>query len=123
VAKLAANLSAEGANQYRVFSFDETGAIQVCITLLRYDEALQQVSAQTLAVSQSLMGLLLWSESAFSDESPVALIAETGRCVVKPWHANLIRAAYDPVIPAASAEPALALRLAARVCLMAEVGE
>ena len=68
------------------------------------------------------MGMLLWSENAFDDESPVALAGETGLCVVKPWHAALIRAAYDPVIPAASTEPTLALRLAARVSVMAEAG-
>jgi hypothetical protein len=120
VGKLATTLAAEGANQYRVFGFDGQGAIRVCITLLRYDDALKQVSAQTLAVSQSLMGLLLWSERAFADESPVMLDAGTGLCMVKPWHAALIHAAYDPVIPAASAEPALALRLAARIAVLAE---
>ncbi len=82
---------------------------------------LQQISAQTLAVTQSFQGLLLWSMRAFDQESPVALVADTGRCVVKPWHANLVRAAYEPVIPAASAEPALALRLAARLQVMATV--
>jgi hypothetical protein len=120
VGKLATTLAAEGANQYRVFGFDDEGAIRVCITLLRYDDTLKQVSAQTLAVSQSLMGILLWSRCAFDGESPVMLAAETGLCMVKPWHASLVRAAYDPVIPAASAEPALALRLAARIAVMAE---
>jgi hypothetical protein len=112
--------SGSGANQYRVFGFDDEGAIRVCITLLRYDDTLKQVSAQTLAMSQSLMGILLWSRRAFDGESPVMLAAETGLCMVKPWHASLIRAAYDPVVPAASAEPALALRLAARIAVMAE---
>jgi hypothetical protein len=121
VGKLATTLATEGANQYRVFGFDDQGAIRVCITLLRYDDALKRVSAQTLAVSQSLMGILLWSRHAFDSESPVALAAGTGLCVVKPWHASMIRAAYDPVIPSASAEPALALRLAARVAVLAEV--
>lgn len=120
IGKLVATLTEEGANQYRVFGFDDQGAIRVCITLLRYDDALKQVSAQTLAVSQSLMGLLLWSPRAFAGESPVMLAAETGLCMVKPWHAALIRAAYDPTIPVASVEPALALRLAARLTILAK---
>ena len=120
VAGLAASLTEQEANQYRAFAFDEVGAIRACITLLRYDQAMQQVSAQTLAVTQSLMGLLLWSPSAFDAESPIALMADTGRCVVKPWHADLMRAAYDPVIPVAADDPSLALRLAARIAVIVE---
>jgi hypothetical protein len=39
----------------------------------------------------------------------------SGHCAIKPWHAALLRAAYDPAIPGASADPSLALRLAARL--------
>jgi hypothetical protein len=121
--KLSETLVEQGANQYRLFAFNEQGAIRACITLLRYDDALQQVSAQTLAVTQSLRGLLLWSGTAFDGDSPVALDTESAHCIVKPWYADLIRSAYDPAIPPASAEPALALRLAARISVMAEAGE
>lgn len=120
IGDLAAALTEREANQYRAFAFDEAGAIRACITLLRYDQVLQQVSAQTLAVTQSFQGLLLWAMNAFDGESPTALVADTGRCVVKPWHADLVRAAYDPAIPAASTDAALALRLAARLQVMAE---
>jgi len=116
--RLVPTLSGAGANQYRIFGFDGAGAIRICITLIRYDDDLQQVSAQTLAVSQCLMGLLLWSDRAFAAESPIALIQDTGRCVVKPWFQALMRAAYDAAVPAASADAALALRLAARVMLI-----
>ena len=112
--KLVTMLQTTGANQYRIFGFDEDGAIRICITLLRYDADLQQVSAQTLAVSQSVQGLLLWSDTAFTGESPIALI-DDGRCIVKPWYADLIRAAYDPVLTATAADPSFALRLAARI--------
>ena len=114
--RLVATLSATGANQYRIFGFDEGGAIRICLTLIRYDEEMQQVSAQALALGQSVMGLLLWSDHAFTGagESPIALV-ESGRAVVKPWHADLIRAAYDPVLPDASRDAAFALRLAARM--------
>ena len=120
IAGLAASLTEQKANQYRAFAVDEAGAIRACITLLRYDEAMQQVSAQTLAVTQSLMGLLSWSLTAFDAETPISLVADTGRCIVKPWHADLIRAAYDPVIPAATSDASLALRLAARLAVMAD---
>ncbi|MEM8790500.1 MAG: hypothetical protein AAGE80_02695 [Pseudomonadota bacterium] len=119
LSKLVTMLTASGANQYRIFGFDDTGAIKICITLLRYDADLQQVSAQTLAVSQSFQGLLLWSDHAFTKESPIALI-DDGRCVVKPWYADVVRAAYDPVLPVAGSDPSLALRLAARLQRMEE---
>jgi hypothetical protein len=65
------------------------------------------------------MGLLLWSDHAFTGagESPIALV-EGARTVVKPWHADLVRAAYDPALPAQSRDPALAHRLAARMTVL-----
>ncbi|MEM6933681.1 MAG: hypothetical protein AAF526_08840 [Pseudomonadota bacterium] len=117
--RLVTTLTAAGANQYRIFGFDEAGAIRICITLLRYDADLQQISAQTLAVSQCFQGLLLWSDHAFTKESPIALI-DDGRCVVKPWYADVVRAAYDPVLPVAGDDPALSLRMAARIQRMEE---
>lgn len=107
-------LGQRGANQYRVFSVDADKAIRHCIVLLRYDGEMQQVSAQTLAVSQAVQALLMWSPEAFKTESPLAL-TEDGVCVVKPMHADLMRVAYDPALPGASSDPALALRIAARM--------
>lgn len=120
LAKLISVLKGAGANQYRIFGFDEAGAIRLCLVLLRYDDDLRRVSAQTLATTQAFQSLLLWSDNAFTGESPIARIVETGRAVVKPWLADLARAAYDPVLPAASRDPALALRLAARMGVLAE---
>lgn len=120
IAKLVSVLKGAGANQYRIFGFDEAGAIRVCIVLLRYDEHLRRVSAQALATSQAVQSLLLWSEHAFTGESPVALVGETGRAVVKPWHADLVRAAYDAALPASGEDAALALRLQARMGLIRE---
>ncbi|MEM9139086.1 MAG: hypothetical protein AAGB15_04590 [Pseudomonadota bacterium] len=115
---LIQTLGEHGANQYRVFNFTEDGAIRLCITLLRYDDELQKVSAQTLALGQALQGLLLWSDKAFMEESPIALAGD-GLAVVKPVFADLLRAAYDPVLPDASSDAALALRLAARLTVEA----
>ena len=110
-------LTEKAANQYRVFGFDDDGAIRICITLLRYDDELQKVSAQTLATGQAYQGLLLWSDTAFGAESPIAL-TEDGLCVIKPRHADLLRVAYDPVLPATSDDAATALRLAARMTVI-----
>lgn len=117
LADLIATLTARAANQYRVFSFDDDGALKLCITLLRYDEDLQKVSAQTLAVGQALQGMLLWSDAAFTRESPIA-ITEDGLCVVKPVYADLLRAAYDPALSAVANDPSIALRLAARLTVV-----
>lgn len=111
---LVARLKAAEANQYRVFRFDETGAIKACFILLRMDDALSQVPADTLALSQVVQSLLLWSDTAFRDASPLALLTD-GRAVLRPDIAALIRAAYDPVMPAVAQDPSHALRLAARV--------
>ena len=114
---LLPRLQAADANQYRSFRFDEAGAIRLCVILLRNDANLQAASAQTVATAQMAQSMLLWSDTAFSDESPVALLPE-GAAIVRPQIAALIRAAYDPVLPAASQEPALAHRLAARAGLL-----
>ncbi|MEM9060887.1 MAG: hypothetical protein AAGD13_10545 [Pseudomonadota bacterium] len=111
---LITTLGEHDANQYRVFGFDPDGAIRMCITLLRYDDELQKVSAQTLALGQAFQGLLLWSDAAFMGESPLA-ITDHGLCLLKPVYADLLRAAYDPVLPSTSKDPAFALRLAARL--------
>ena len=115
IERLVSVLKGAGANQYRIFDFDDAGAIRLCLVLLRYDEDLQKVSARTLALSQSVQSLLLWSDRAFTAESPLAMLAPAGRAVVKPWHADLLRVAYDPALPAAGDDPALALRLQARL--------
>lgn len=115
---LIETLTRHEANQYRVFSFDDEGAIKICITLLRYDDELQKVSAQTLALGQAFQGLLLWSDKAFMDESPLA-VTEDGFCVIKPAHADLLHVAYDPTLPSVADDPSMALRLAARLSVAA----
>ncbi|WP_390913306.1 hypothetical protein [Pseudosulfitobacter sp. SM2401] len=101
------------ANQYRVFRFDDSGAIKAVFVFLRMDQALSDVPAQTLALSQVVQSILLWSDVAFMDQSPLAVAGET--VVLRPEIGALIRAAYDPVLPAASQDNTQSLRLAARV--------
>jgi hypothetical protein len=110
---LVARLQAADANQYRVFRFDGAGAIQACFVFLRMDQHLLKVPAQTLALSQVVQSMLLWSDLAFRERSPLAVAGET--TVLRPDIAALIRAAYDPVLPATADDPSHALRLSARI--------
>jgi hypothetical protein len=45
----------------------------------------------------------------------LAILRAGGPAILKPQIADLIRAAYDPALPVASVDPALSLRLAARL--------
>ncbi len=110
---LVARLQAADANQYRIFRFDEHGAIKACFVFLRMDDALAAVSADTLALSQVVQSVLLWSDLAFRDRSPLAVAGDT--TVLRPDIAALIRAAYDPVMPVAAEDASHALRLSARM--------
>ena len=110
---LVARLKVAEANQYRIFRFDDAGAIKACFSFIRMDEHLGQVPADTLALNQMVQAHLLWSDTAFTDASPLAMVE--GHAVLRPDIADLMRAAYDPVLPAMAQDPAHALRLAARL--------
>ncbi|MFB9149251.1 hypothetical protein [Roseovarius ramblicola] len=114
LAPLVARLEAEGANQYRIFRFDEAGAIRAAFVFLCMDADLGAVPAETLALGQVVQTVLLWSDRAFTGRSALGQLAD-GRVVLRPDIGALIRAAYDPVLPAMSREPGHALRLAARL--------
>ncbi|SHI89195.1 hypothetical protein SAMN04488012_103228 [Palleronia salina] len=111
---LVERLETADANQYRIFRFDESGAIRACFVFLRMDDHLSAVPADTLALSQVVQSMLLWSDTAFTDRSPLA-VTPGGATVLRPEIGALIRAAYDPVMPACADDPSHALRLAARV--------
>ncbi|MCF2906394.1 hypothetical protein L0666_15480 [Octadecabacter sp. CECT 8868] len=110
---LVGRLIKADANQYRIFRFDEAGAIKACFVFLRMDDALEQVPADALALTQAVHAIVLWSETAFKKQSPLALI--DGTAVVRPDIAGVIRAVYDPVMPVVAQDPSHALRLSARM--------
>ena len=110
---LVARLKEAEANQYRAFRFDEAGAIKAAFVFLRMDEALSDLPAETLALSQVVQTVLMWSDQAFADESPLAVAGEA--TVLRPDVADVIRAAYDPVMPAVAQDATHAMRLFARV--------
>jgi hypothetical protein len=113
MSSLIVKLQKADANQYRIFRFDDAGAIQAAFVFLRMDEHLSSVAADTLALSQAVQTILLWSDTAFDSKPPLALVE--GNAVLRPEIADVIRAAYDRVMPVAAQDPSHALRLAARI--------
>ncbi len=113
LAPLVQRLAAQDANQYRIFRFDEDGAIRASFIFIRMDAEMMKVPAETLALSQAVQTILLWSDRAFTDASPLALA--DGVAVLRPDIAGVIRAAYDPVLPAVAQDASHALRLSARM--------
>jgi hypothetical protein len=111
---LVARLEAAEANQYRFFRFDTEGGIKAAFVFLRMDAHLSAVPAETLALSQAVQTILLWSDRAFTETSPLAA-TQGGATLLKPEIAQVIRAAYDPVLPVAATDPAHVLRVAARI--------
>lgn len=110
---LVTKLKQADANQYRIFRFDEAGAIRAAFVFIRMDAHLEAVSADTLALSQAVQTILLWSDTAFRGAAPLAVVND--RTVLRPEIAAVIRAAYDTVMPAVAHDPSHAIRLTARI--------
>ncbi len=110
--ELCDRLQAADANQYRIFRFDPVGAIKAAFVFLRMDAHLNAVPAETLALSQAVQTIVLWSDLAFLNASPLAMAGDVA--VLRPGIAAVIRAGYDPVLPGVAVDASHALRLAAR---------
>ncbi len=113
LADLVARLQAAGANQYRVFRFEPSGAIRAAFVFLRMDAHLDAMPAEALALAQAVQVILLWSDRAFDGASPMARIG--ARVILRPEIGAVIRAGYDPVLPSVARDGSHALRLAARL--------
>ena len=105
-----ARLAAQEAHHYRLFRFDDQGAIRACFTFLRMNSPLAELPAEDLALSEAARMILLWGEGA-----PAFLARDGGKTLLSPEISALIRAAYDPVLPAATRDPVQAYRLGARI--------
>ncbi len=110
---LCDRLAAADANQYRIFRFDPDGAIKAAFVFLRMDAHLSAVPAEVLALAQAVQTMLLWSDRAFADTSPLGRVGE--QVILRPEIGAVIRAAYDPVLPMMARDASHALRLAARI--------
>lgn len=111
---LCARLAAQGANQYRVFRHDPDGAIRAVFVFLRMDAALEAVPADVLALLQAVQVICLWSGEAFLAR-PALGRDGAGRVILRRDIAAVIRAGYDPALPAAAQDASHAYRLAARI--------
>ncbi|MEC9197986.1 MAG: hypothetical protein VX378_02670 [Pseudomonadota bacterium] len=109
---LVARLKSVDANQYRIFRFDEAGAIKAAFVFLRMDKVLSSLPAEALALGQVAQTMLLWSDEAF--KSRPVLAQAKGHMLLHPEIGAVIRAAYDPVMPAVAQDASHALRLFAR---------
>lgn len=99
VAGLPERLAGQGADQYRLFRFDPDGSIRAAFAFLRLGGALGQSHPAQLAEAVAVNALLTWAHPV-TPSQPLAA---------------LIRAAYDPLLPACARDPSHALRLAARL--------
>jgi len=96
---LPARLAGQSADQYRLFRFDDSGAIRACMVFLNMSGTLADAHPAALAVRVMMQSALTFAADFTADEEMAALI----------------RAAYDPVLPVAVDQPVHALRLAARL--------
>ncbi|OUD09232.1 hypothetical protein BVC71_11065 [Marivivens niveibacter] len=110
---LVSRLNGSSANQYRTFRFDKDGAINSCVVVLRMDGDLAKQPAADIALAQAAQMLLTWGDGAFAEQSPLANAGET--TVLRPDIGALIRAAYDPVLPACDRDASHSYRLFARM--------
>ena len=110
---LVTRLTEADANQYRLFRFDPDGAIKAAFVFVRMDAALSSMAAEDLALAQAAESIVLWSDTAFREKGPLGRAGE--RVVLRPDVAAIIRASYDPVMPAMATDPSHAIRLAAWV--------
>ena len=111
---LVGRLQDANSQQYRSFRFDDAGAIKACFVFVRMDHELAQMSADALFLMQVVQSFLVWSDRAFPYQSPIA-IAPNDHTVLRTEVADVIRAAYDPVLPVMAQDSSHALRLFARL--------
>jgi len=108
-----ARLKAANANQYRAFRFDADGAIKAAFVFVRMDDAMSALPAADIALMQAVQVMVLWSDTAFADRSPLARAGDVA--VLHPDIAALLAACYDRVLPVVAHDPSHALRVAARL--------
>ena len=102
-------LAAGGAASYQYFRFEQDGAIRAGFVFLNMGGELAGIAAADIALAKAAQAILLWGPAAFATRSPLARAGDA--VILRPEIASV----HDPAMPAASADPAQALRLAARI--------
>ncbi len=114
---LVGRLQEADATQYRAFRFDNDGGIQVAFVFLRMNKAMAQIPAEALALGEAVQTIVTWGPQAFAEQSPLAVVPDSGATVLRPEIAAVIAAAYDRMMPVAAEDASHALRLFARLRL------
>ena len=109
-------LQREGARHYQMFRFDPDGAIRAAFVFVRLQDVVMGAQAEALALAQAVQVMLTWGAGAFATRAALHAVGQ-GEVAVRPEIAQLMRAAYDPVLPPVAHEPHFALRLAARMAV------
>ncbi len=107
-------LKGQDARQYRLFRFDQNGAIKACFAFVCLDRAQQESPAEEIALDLAVRVMLTWSKNAFANVSVLERDGN-GKAVLRAELASLIKAAYDRILPVSASDPAHALRLYARL--------
>ena len=96
---LIARLKQQHADYYQIFRFDPDGSIRACLVFVRMGGALADAHPAQLAETLAMRTMLTFAQQVTAT-APLA---------------QVIHAAYDPVMPAVAHDQSHALRLAARV--------
>lgn len=112
---LVPRLKAAEAARYRGFRFDKDGAIMAAFCFLNMAGPLAEEPAEQIGLVEAASTVLAWADGAFGAQGPLEPDPESGTMMLRADIAGVIRAAYDPVMPAAANDAAHALRLAARL--------
>ena len=111
---LVERLVAADANQYRIFRFEEDGAIRAAFVFLRMDTELSKVPAEDPGAQPGGADRSVVVRHRVSHCVAAGHVAGEAT-ILRPDIAGLIRAAYDPVLPGAAQDASHALRLFARL--------
>lgn len=96
---LGARLAAQKANHYQMFRFDADGSIRACLIFLNMGGALAKAHPGPLAETMAVRAMLTFAQDVTANADLAALL----------------RAAYDPLLPAVATDPSHGLRLSARM--------
>ncbi len=103
---LIGHLRISDESTWRMVGFDETGAIDFAVVLIRVDDVIGGLSGETVALEQAVRIMLHWSDDAFASEKPLK-VTESGRASLKPFTEAVLASAYDEGSPIASDDDAL----------------
>ena len=111
---LVPRLIAANASQYRLFRFDEDGAIRAAFVFLRMTGSFARRPAEEIGLELAMKSMLDWGPQAFAARSPLVRGAD-GLARIDPAFSALIGAAYDSVLPVSATDGSHALRIFARM--------